>query len=75
MTNGYWYIKDGNYWTNFSQCSEQNDTKVFFNDPKITNGSKLIQEYLPVLKIIKDTGYSISLVTLVIAILIMFAIR
>ncbi|KAL3274773.1 hypothetical protein HHI36_019559 [Cryptolaemus montrouzieri] len=75
LSDGNWLMKDGLYWTNFTQCYEQNDTKIYITHHEWMNESQLLKEYLPLLKAIKEIGYSVSLITLIIAILIMLGIK
>lgn len=75
LKSGDWLMRDGDYWTNFSQCHIHNETTVFVNQTNITNGSSLEREFLPLLKGIKEIGYLISLITLLIALVIMVTIK
>ncbi|XP_044760451.1 vasoactive intestinal polypeptide receptor 1-like isoform X2 [Coccinella septempunctata] len=75
LESGDWFMREGGYWTNFSQCHIENKTTIFVTHPNITNGTSLEREYLSLLKGIKKTGYLLSLITLLVALFIMITIK
>nr|AKQ63007.1 orphan G-protein coupled receptor 13 [Platynereis dumerilii] len=60
MPSGNWYFspKHNQTWSNYSQC--------VYNPP-----TSLMAAHIPILKIINNTGYSISLISLLVAVTIM----
>ncbi|EEB13319.1 parathyroid hormone receptor, putative [Pediculus humanus corporis] len=73
--NGTWYVspKTNQEWTNYNQCFIDHKTTIFVQVSSID--SFLLKEYLPILKGISHIGYGISLISLVMASLILLSFR
>ncbi|XP_017778759.1 PREDICTED: glucagon receptor-like isoform X2 [Nicrophorus vespilloides] len=75
LDNGMWFVnEEGKAWTNYTKCYTSEETVVEV-PIKSDIAPHFITTYLPTIKIISKTGYSVSLVTLVIAFIIMFSIK
>lgn len=75
--NGTWFTTDYNetksvIWTNYTLCYTSDN---FTTEIPAGFNSTLIEKYIPIIKTISRTGYSISFVTLIIAFIIMFCIK
>ncbi|KAK7865917.1 hypothetical protein R5R35_001625 [Gryllus longicercus] len=76
LSNGVWFrAKESEYesWTNFSQCSSSPPTLVLSVDKSVNES--FIEPYLPTLRTISEVGYSISLISLLIAFTILISIK
>lgn len=76
--NGTWYTVIQNettssIWTNYSQCYSSENVTIEI--PAVEINISTIQKYVPIIKTISRTGYSISFITLVVAFIIMFCIK
>ncbi|KAK6631331.1 hypothetical protein RUM44_005857 [Polyplax serrata] len=73
--NGTWFIspKTHQEWTDYNKCFTNQETTIFVQVSPVD--SILIKEYLPILKAISHVGYGISLVSLVVASIILFTCR
>ncbi|XP_018333835.1 secretin receptor-like [Agrilus planipennis] len=79
-SSGQWYISEHNhaYWTNYTQCYGSNKALVRMNismddEPDLTGS--LIAKYIWSIKTLSRVGYSISLITLIVAFIVMFSIK
>ncbi|KAK6643836.1 hypothetical protein RUM43_000099 [Polyplax serrata] len=73
--NGTWFIspKTHQEWTDYNKCFTNQETTIFVQVSPVD--SILIKEYLPILKAISHVGYGISLVSLIVASIILFTCR
>ncbi|CAG7728508.1 unnamed protein product, partial [Allacma fusca] len=62
--NGTWFENNGSKWTNFSQC--KNPAPPY---------PSIIQNSLPSIKMMSQIGYAVSLVSLVLALIILISIK
>ncbi|XP_050517124.1 vasoactive intestinal polypeptide receptor 2 isoform X1 [Diabrotica virgifera virgifera] len=75
--NGTWYVNSSTHepWGDYTACSEGRIATIFTN---ITSKSDLWKRYetlVPILKIISQTGYAVSLLSLIAAFIIMLSIK
>ncbi|RZB40983.1 parathyroid hormone/parathyroid hormone-related peptide receptor [Asbolus verrucosus] len=74
--NGVWFINrtENTFWSNYTACYKSPLTTIIVNFNK-TNISTVIENYTPVVRFISETGYIVSLGTLIIAFAIMLFIK
>lgn len=73
--SGRWFSREGNStFTNFSGCFNAKVTTVYKNVSHNDN-FKAFQEAVHLIKILSETGYAVSLISLIIAFTIMFKIK
>ncbi|KAF4527489.1 hypothetical protein B566_EDAN014543 [Ephemera danica] len=72
MENGQWFVpKDNNdSWTNYSMCFSNPLATVIVKIPDVANASHFLP-WMPMMKRMKQVGYSFSLFSLVVAFLIL----
>ncbi|XP_050316248.1 vasoactive intestinal polypeptide receptor 2-like [Anthonomus grandis grandis] len=73
--NGEWFTRNGNPYTNYSECSVNKTITIYTSlnsEDYITNAD---QGSVYLIKILSETGYAVSLVSLIIAFTIMFKIK
>ncbi|CAG9841144.1 unnamed protein product [Diabrotica balteata] len=75
--NGTWYVNSSTHepWGDYTACSEGRIATIFTN---ITSESDLWKRYetlVPILKIVSQTGYAVSLLSLIAAFIIMLSIK
>ncbi|KAK7865918.1 hypothetical protein R5R35_001626 [Gryllus longicercus] len=71
---GQWYSRDGNQtWTNFTQCAPSPEATVLVSLKD--QYEKHVEPYLPTLKCISEVGHTVSLVSLVVAFLILVSFK
>ncbi|XP_019867693.1 vasoactive intestinal polypeptide receptor 1-like [Aethina tumida] len=71
---GFWFLRNNKTWSNYTGCYSGSTTTILV-DVKPESISKTLQNILPVVKMISQTGYAASLISLIIAFLIMFSIK
>lgn len=75
MENGKWFTLNGSTFTNYLNCAEVGTTTIYLNTSIDKNETEISQTSLNIIKILSETGYAISLVSLIIAFTIMFKIK
>ncbi|KAJ8948777.1 hypothetical protein NQ318_022908 [Aromia moschata] len=75
--NGTWYINEDTNepWANYTACMEGQITTIFTNNVGKVDVSENSKAIVPALKIISQSGYAVSLISLIIAFFIMLLIR
>ncbi|XP_018572135.1 vasoactive intestinal polypeptide receptor 2-like isoform X2 [Anoplophora glabripennis] len=76
--NGTWFISDSTHepWANYTACMNgTSTTTIFMNNLRKSEISQNSAAIFPALKIISQTGYAVSLISLIIAFCIMFLIK
>ncbi|XP_046479523.1 secretin receptor [Neodiprion pinetum] len=74
MSNGSWYwnVTTNSTWSNYSQCFKTPFVKVVM---QLETPNASLAKYIPIVKTISLTGYSVSLSTLIVAFCILAAIK
>ncbi|XP_076264130.1 secretin receptor-like isoform X2 [Rhynchophorus ferrugineus] len=76
MENGQWYmLHENNTYTNYSTCARSRHTQTFIKLNLTENMSDISENSLKIIKAISETGYTVSLISLLIAFTIMFKIK
>ncbi|XP_023013795.2 vasoactive intestinal polypeptide receptor 2 isoform X2 [Leptinotarsa decemlineata] len=75
--DGIWFTNLTTHepWANYTSCYEGAITTIFTNNSGKPGISKSYEAIVPAVKIISETGYAVSLISLLIAFLIMLLIR
>ncbi|XP_071451889.1 parathyroid hormone/parathyroid hormone-related peptide receptor-like [Hetaerina americana] len=79
LESGEWYSRPEEpnaTWTNYSQCAPSNWlAQIVVALPHVTTNESLLAEWVPIVKKTATVGYSVSLITLILAFIIMASIR
>ncbi|KAJ8919872.1 hypothetical protein NQ315_006401 [Exocentrus adspersus] len=75
--NGTWYADEttGLRWANYTACMHDTVVTIFMNNTHKSDISQNSAAILPALKIISQSGYAVSLLSLIVAFCIMFLIK
>ncbi|KAJ3660990.1 hypothetical protein Zmor_005415 [Zophobas morio] len=76
MENGNWYFHDNMPWTNYTGCYKDKITTIYIDLNKTDLlYTRFMEQYAPAVHVISQTGYIISLASLIIAFAIMLFIK
>ncbi|CAG9816363.1 unnamed protein product [Phaedon cochleariae] len=75
--NGTWYVNEttGEPWADYKACYEGPLTTIFTNNSQMNDNAKIYENLVPIVKVLSQTGYAVSLISLIVAFLIMLLIK